>query len=207
MKTAPVIRLVQPGGEEFGPLLSLYERAIPASERRSRKAIEQLARSPAHRISALQRGHEILGFSVLYLGRQVGLLEYLAVDERFRGAGLGARLYENARRHLGERPMIVEVEAVSDGGADLEDRRRRAAFYQRLGCRRIEGLGYILPLIAEGTPPPLDLLIDGHEGAAVTSAEVRAWLQDIYVGAYNCNLNDPRLDLMLKGHATGLALC
>jgi ribosomal protein S18 acetylase RimI-like enzyme len=206
MKTAPVIRLAQSGAVEFGPLLSLYERAIPASERRSREAIEQLARSPVHRISVLQRGQEILGFSILYLGSQVGLLEYLAVDERLRGAGLGARLYQEARLHLGKRPMVVEVEAVGDGGADLEERKRRAAFYQRLGCRRIEGLRYILPLIAEGAPPPLDLLVDGHEGAAVTSAEVRLWLRHIYVGAYDCHSGDPRIDLMLKGHEAGLTL-
>ena len=201
-----IISLAQPEGQDMAGLLSLYERAIPASERRSREAIRQLTRSPAHRVSVLRQGQEIAGFCILFVGSRVGLLEYLAVDERVRGAGLGAWLYREARSHVGKLPMIVEVESVRCAGAGLEDRKRRAAFYQRLGCRRIEGLNYILPLVAEGDPPPLDLMVDGYEGAALTSGAVREWLQDLYVGAYGCSANDPRLNIMLTGHEAGFEL-
>lgn len=191
------ISIVQPRGAQIGPLLSLYERAIPANERRSRDAIVKLAGSRAHRISVLQRGPNLLGFSILFQGFRVRLLEYLAVDERFRGEGLGARLYRDARRHSGNLPMLVEVESASGVGAALEHRRRRLAFYDRLGCRRINCLHYILPLSVDGTPPPLDLLVDGVDGAAISRATARDWLQDVYIGAYNCAADDPRLDYML----------
>jgi hypothetical protein len=61
-------------------------------------------------------------------------------------------------------------------------------------------------LIAEGDPPPLDLLVDRCKGAKVTSATMRMWLQEIYVGAYGCDPHDDRLDAMLEGHEDGLVL-
>ena len=191
------VSVVQSEGAELGPLLSLYERAIPANERRSSDAIVKLAGSRNHRISLLQLGPNLLAFSILFLGSRVGLLEYLAVDERSRGQGLGACLYQDARRHSGNLPILVEVESASGAGAALELRRRRLAFYDRLGCRRINGLDYILPLSVEGTPPPLDLLVDGVAGAAISRATLRQWLDDVYVKAYNCAADDPRLDQTL----------
>ena len=194
MQTPMNVSFVQSEGAEIGRLLALYERAIPANERRSSDAIVKLAGSRSHRISVLQQGGDLLGFSILFLGLRVRLLEYLAVDERCRGEGLGACLYKNARRHSGNLPMLVEVESSRGAGAALELRRRRLAFYDRLGCRRIEGLHYILPLSVEGTPPSLDLLVDEFEDATISRATVRNWLEDVYVGAYDCAADAPRLD-------------
>jgi GNAT superfamily N-acetyltransferase len=206
VETSLTIAVVQPGGEELRPLLALYERAIPANERKSRQTIEQLIRSRVYRVSVLQQGPTFLGFSILYLGSRVRLLEYLAVDERFRGKGLGARLYKDARLQAGHLPMLVEVESTRDAGADLEQRTRRLAFYGRLGCRRIDGLHYILPLTAGGDPPSMDLLLDGFQGVAISRATVRDWLEDIYVGAYGCAADDPRLDQMLGHDAADFSL-
>ena len=136
----------------------------------------------------------------------MALLEYLAVDKLCRGAGLGALLYKDAKRHAGERPMIVEVENDGDEDTDGTDRRRRIAFYAGLGCRRIEGVPYILPLPAPEAPPPLILLVDGYAGEDLPSAELRAWLQDIYMGAYGCDAVDPRLELMLPCGMASLGL-
>jgi hypothetical protein len=119
---------------------------------------------------------------------------------------LGTKLYEEALLHLGGRPILVEVEAVGPAGPDLEDRERRVAFYRRLGCRRVEGLNYMLPLVAEGTPPPLNLFVGGFKGPTVRSTSLREWLTDIYVGAYDCPANDRRLDLMLGGLGERLTL-
>lgn len=192
--------------EEMSALLLLYEQAIPASERRSLDAVRRLAGSDTHRVAVAHNDRALLGFSILYLGASVALLEYLAVDKQCRGAGLGALLYEDARRHAGKRPMIVEVEDDRGGGADRTDRRRRIAFYAGAGCRRIEGVRYILPLPAREAPPPLTLLVDNHAGEDLPSATLRTWLQDIYTGAYGCDAVDPRLELMLPSGLARLGL-
>lgn len=201
MQPVSIVPLAGPYGQEMDALLSLYERAIPSSERRSGQAVRELTGSAAHRLSVLKQGQDVLGFSILFIGARVGLLEYLAVDERCRGLGFGTMLYRDARLRLGGRPLLVEVES---DGADEGESRRRMTFYRRLGCRRLEGLGYILPLITDAPPPPLDLLVDGHGAATIDAAELREWLEHIYVGAYGCKPDDPRLDSMLAGQAIRL---
>jgi hypothetical protein len=70
----------------------------------------------------------------------------------------------------------------------------------------VEGVNYILPLVANGTPPPLDLFVGGFKGSTVRRGSLREWLTDIYVGAYDCPANDKRLDLMLEGQNERLTL-
>ena len=43
-------------------------------------------------------------------------------------------------------PMLLEVDAVAEGVRADDAAVRRQRFYRRMGCRRIDGLGYILPL-------------------------------------------------------------
>jgi ribosomal protein S18 acetylase RimI-like enzyme len=194
---APHIRFLADGDSaDMDALIALYERALPASERRSSAVLRRQVRSPEYRIAVVKRD-ALAGFFVLFVGSGFGLLEYMAVDETCRGSGLGGELYRNARRELGGMPLLVEVEAVEPGGPEAAIRERRIAFYRRLGCRRLAGLRYLLPLGAAGLPPPMDLLVDGYAGDGVPVAQVRAWLEEIYGRVYDCAADDPRLALML----------
>jgi hypothetical protein len=82
---------------------------------------------------------------------------------------------------------------------DLPLRIRRKTFYRRLGCRQLEGLGYILPLPGEGDPPLMDLLIYRDPAPDVIATDaVRRWLEAIYAEVYDRNSDDPRVDSMLS---------
>jgi hypothetical protein len=94
--------------------------------------------------------------------------------------------------------LLVEVEAESGDGAELEQRRRRQAFYRRLGCRRVTGLAYALPLRTAGVPPPMELMVHQAEGS-IDRSTLEAALRSIYGRVYDQPADDPRVDRMLAG--------
>jgi predicted N-acetyltransferase YhbS len=184
-----------PDGARMDGLLAIYEASIAPRERKSAAAVRAMAGSPRHRVATAAEDGEVVGFSLLYLGEGVALLEYMAVAEARRGRGVGGALYRDAREAVAGRPLLIEIDSPREPAADQALRRRREAFYRRLGARRLEGLRYRLPLPGEGEPPEMDLLVDGAD--VVTRAEVADWLRQIYSGVYGCAPEDPRLPAML----------
>jgi GNAT superfamily N-acetyltransferase len=183
-------------GADADALIALYRQAIPARERKHDDVIRGMASSPDHRLAVAKQGGELVGFFVLFRGERLALLEYMAVADARRGAGLGAALYRAARTAAGARPLLIEVESDRGAVPDLAVRRKRLAFYRKLGCRRVDGLDYLLPLPGEGAPPTMDLLVDGA-GDAVPPATVAAWLREVYAGVYGCGGDDRRLRTMI----------
>lgn len=181
----------------FEPLLRIYRISIPERERKPEDDIRAMAGSPRHHVLVAAEGPTVLGFCIAYSG-EVALLEYLASDEAARGRGIGSSLYQAIRAATCGRPLLVEVESDRVSAPDVAIRARRIAFYRRLGCRRVAGLDFILPLPGAGAPPPLDLLVDDGRRATVSRDELGSWLTEIYVGVYGCRADDPRLELMLE---------
>src|SRR5207302_238261 len=64
------------------------------------------------------------------------LFEYLAVDERHRGRGMGAALFRHVLAAVAGRAVLLEVDSDRDPSPLQHERSRRLAFYQRLGCQR-----------------------------------------------------------------------
>ena len=89
------------------------------------------------------------------------------------------------------------MEQDGEGVPDRAVRARRIAFYRRLGCRRVDGLAFILPLPSPGPALLLDLMVAGFAAAEVPHALLRRWLTEIYTGVYGCGADDPRIEAML----------
>ncbi len=113
-----------------------------------------------------------------------------------RGGGIGAALFEKTAALAGtERTGLVEADAAHDG---LTARRLR--FYARLGCRKIEGLDYLLPLRTHGLPPPMLLLAHvSRSTEALMREDLRGYLGRLYAGVYGQAADDPRIAQMLDG--------
>jgi GNAT superfamily N-acetyltransferase len=189
--------LADPTDPRFDGLLRLYEAAIPARERKSEAVVRAMAGSPSQRVAIAEMDGAVAGFFLLYVGEHMALLEYLATGERLRGQGLGAWLVRAAIDAAGDRPMLVEVESDREAVPDRALRSRRIAFYRRLGCRRLSGLDFGLPLPGDGPPPWLDLLVAGARAGEVGRGQAAAWLTEIYAKVYLCDADDPRLGTMI----------
>ena len=110
---------------------------------------------------------------------RVAFLDFIATRPGNRSRGLGGALYESVRdftRTAGARGLYMEVQPddpeVSEDKEELDEARRRIAFYERYGVRVIDNKAYSRPV---GDPPTHALLLfDGLDrGEPLPRAEAQ----------------------------------
>ena len=210
--TEPVTleQLASSEGETFRQLYAIYAASIAAREQKREGWIAAMIDAPAYRVWVAKAGGLVRGFSILFVPAAGGfaLLEYMAVAPAERNHGLGAELFrrtmEQAVSPEGRSlPVLLEIDSDREASPDRALRTRRERFYRRLGCLRIAGLRYLMPLAGEGSPPEMDLLIYRAEPSGrlarseVPRSEVKQWLETIYRDVYHCAPDDPRLAQMM----------
>ncbi len=197
-------------GETFRQLYAIYAASIAAREQKPEAWIAAMIGAPDYRVWVAKDGGRVQGFSILFVPAAAGfaLLEYMAVAPAERNHGLGAELFRRTVAHAaapgeGQRPVLLEVDSDREASSDRALRTRRERFYRRLGCLRIAGLHYLMPLGGEGSPPEMDLLVYTAEPlgplprSEVPRNELQRWLQTIYRDVYHCSPDDPRLAQMV----------
>jgi len=202
-----VEQLDSSSGESFKQLYAIYAASIAAREQKSERALAAMIGSPTYRFLIAKTDGVVRGFSILFLPAAGGfaLLEYMAVASGERNHGLGAELFRGAvARALSPEgrslPVILEIDSDREASSDRAIRTRRERFYRRLGCLRIAGLHYLLPLAGVGPVPEMDLFVHTSDPASgVPRGELRRWLETIYRDVYHCAPNDPRITEMLAG--------
>lgn len=186
--------LISAGGSSFEDFYRIYVESIAVPEQKPRDQLAAMVDRPDYRVLLAKRSGRIVGFSVLFLPSRepFALLEYMAVRPEDRSGGVGAELFQHS---LPDRPVLVEVD--SDLSGDQAINHRRILFYRRVGCRRVEGLSYILPL--PGPAPEMELMI--HLPSTVDQipkSTLERWLKVIYRDVYGCSADDPRIDRMME---------
>lgn len=198
-------RLQSADDPRFAALLAIYAEAIPASEQKRPDELRAMLADPRYRVLVILAEAATAGFAVAFLAPAGDwwLLEYLAIDARFRSRGLGSRLLAEVAAAIADEAAgavgLLEVERPLDRveGAD-QQAARRIAFYARRGARLIDCLDYILPLDHHGTPPPMQLMLLGRpQSVDIARRELAAWLTAVYWEVYGRAAADPRLARML----------
>jgi GNAT superfamily N-acetyltransferase len=203
-------QLTSSAGESFRQLYAIYAASIAAREQKGERWLAAMVDDPRYRVWLAKDGDLGRGFSVLFVPASGGfaLLEYMAVAPDQRNHGLGAELFRQTVREAvtpegRPLPLVLEVDSAREGSSDRALRTRREQFYRRLGCLRLAGLRYLMPLAGQGEPPEMDLLVHPAEPAGrpprheVARSEVERWLEIIYRDVYHCAPDDPRLARML----------
>ncbi len=87
----------------------------------------------------------------------------MAVSSVLRGRKYGSALFSESARIAQQTSkigrLIFELDSDREDAADIIQRQQRLKFYNRLGCKRVEGLQYILLLETTEKPPLMDLLV------------------------------------------------
>jgi hypothetical protein len=203
-------QLESSAGETFRQLYAIYAASIAAREQKPEGWLAAMIGAPQYRVWVAKAGGLVRGFSILFVPAAGGfaLLEYMAVAADRRNHGLGAELFRRtveravtpAERRL---PVLLEVDSDREDASDRALRTRRERFYRRLGCLRIAGLRYLMPLAGEGPPPEMDLLVYAAEPLSpearreVPRSQVKQWLETIYRDVYHCPPDDPRVAQMV----------
>lgn len=199
-------QLTSVDGEPFRQVFAIYAASINPREQKPEHWLRAMVAAPEYRVWISQQDGRVLGFSILFVppGQGFALLEYMAVATEKRGAGFGGRLFQKTVAQAltpegAALPVLLEVDADREAPSDREVRVRRLRFYRRLGCLKIVGLRYLMPLQSAGAAPEMDLMIYAVQPLAhVARAEVRGWLRSIYRDVYRCSPDDPRIGEMLR---------
>ena len=193
---------------DFENFYRIYADSISERERKPKAWICEMAGRSDYKIFLLKRSGSVIGFSMLFLPQEetFALLEYMAIAEEHRNAGLGGDIFRRTIQTSGlsrkdnPRPTLLEVDSDREQTTDRELRARRLQFYRRLGCLRFAGLHYILPLSGEGPVPEMDLMIyPASNQREIPKRALERWLSVIYQRVYNCSPDDARITRMLTG--------
>ncbi len=210
--TVSIVPLRSCSDRRFDAVTNIYRDAIEPSEQKSLPQLRAQLDDPRYAcLLAETAAGEVVGFAITFIPhtKDFWLLEYVAVDGNARSSGLGSKLLHAAvayaSEHAPDAPGILEVDAPRDGLDAASQIRRRLDFYARHGCRRIEGLSYILPLSHAGTPPPMQLLLLAR-GDTIDKMQLRRWLTTLYRDVYAQSSDDGRLERMLSHLPDSIAL-
>jgi hypothetical protein len=161
--------------------------------------------APAYRVWVIKDAGRVQGFSILFLppAERFALLEYMAVAPAWRNRGVGSQLFKQTMERAvtpedRSLPILLELDSDREAGSDQQIRTRRQQFYRRLGCVRISGLHYILPLPGRGPVAEMDLMVYSAEPLRqLPKTDLEYWLRTIYRDVYRCSSDDPRIVKML----------
>ena len=114
--------------ENIHRAFAIMEQAFPKCEHRSWEGQAELLSIPSYRIQGFENdAGDMVAILAIWELRTFAFIEHVAVHDRLRGSGVGARLV-TAYCDQAKCPVILEVETPED-----EMSTRRIGFYQRLG--------------------------------------------------------------------------
>ncbi len=130
-------------------LLQLYQEAFPECERRDLDTLKQLICNEQKMFFCqILHNNTECGLLIYWLFDTFCYVEHLAVNTATRGNGTGSATLEALKQRYANRPIVLEVEPLSDDDAT----QKRIAFYQRNGFT-IADTTYQQPPYRKGEQP------------------------------------------------------
>ena len=162
---------LEPGQEKI-LVHELLEQAFgPEELGEPQDLIAQLQAGQFQTLSAWE-GTRPLGTAISWPAtREITLLSWLAVSPRTRGHGVGSSLFRQAISSLeaSNHPLLIlgEIENPTSHSASVDhgDPKRRWAFYQRLGAKRLD-FPFVMPRLSPNVPVGQDMWLLSFGGRA-----------------------------------------
>jgi len=80
-----------------------------------------------------ERDGRFVGFAATINAPNLMMIDYLAVDRRQQGQGIGSQILQWFKQHYPDQGLFVEIESEFEAAPDSVQRKRRKLFYQRSG--------------------------------------------------------------------------
>ena len=137
MSYSNMMREVRQGQAEAAApeLRRLYEAAFPEEEQIPYDDMLALMSTMPLAYSAWYDGEGLVGLTIVCEWPSACWFWYFAVSEERRGHGCGSAMLAAILSRYRNRPLVLDVESPRQECANMEQRRRRYAFYQRSGLR------------------------------------------------------------------------
>lgn len=129
------------------------------------------------------------------------MLDYLAIDSRFRGQGIGSYftkyLCNYAFNCLHQSYLLMEVENPWQGSRIL-NQEKRWNFYKNLGAKELKNVKYLLPPLGGIGPTEMSLMIFSQSSQdTLQGSLVKKLIQQIYKELHNRENDDLMLNSLI----------
>lgn len=112
----------------------LYLNTFPKNERKPFDLIlEKCSNGSMQIISILNDRNDFLGFAIIILNNDMVLLDYFAIAPESRGQNVGSTALKMLFERYKNKRFILEIENTEIESDNLEERKRRKAFYLKNG--------------------------------------------------------------------------
>ncbi|HCO30039.1 MAG TPA: hypothetical protein DIT54_11815 [Lachnospiraceae bacterium] len=126
------MRLKRAKKEQLAQVKQLYKTAFPKEERRPFFLLQlEMKKRVMEILSVEEDGFAGLLISSFY--KDLVLIEFLAIDDRRRGEGLGSKVLALAKKRYKGRRVLLEIEIPDEDADATDDKVRRKEFYARNG--------------------------------------------------------------------------
>lgn len=126
------------GFSQWADVYRLYRTAFPASEKKPFSMILKMYRKGASHVWRFTREGKFAGLIITINGMEHVLLDYLAVDEKQRGTGIGTEILQLMRQEYAGKGVFLEIESVYEDCENKQQRLRRKHFYEKCGMKSME---------------------------------------------------------------------
>lgn len=140
-----------------GAIRKLYETAFPVEEQIPYEDLMILMDKMPLDFTAYYDNKEFIGFTIVYPRKTFNWFWYFAVRSELRGKGYGQQILSRLIEEYKDCMNILDMESPDQVCENLEQRKRRCAFYLRNGFRKtvvgksFEGIDYTILMNGEGT--------------------------------------------------------
>ncbi len=179
----------------------IYEVAFRPDQRTPLNQLQDGVRSGQMLLHRSYSKDGLLCFSVTNILPSIGLLAYLATDPIKQSSGIGSRHMKSLIAQVKtDNPqligMLAEIESTREKGIDEDTkkhRKRRLAFYYRLGFKRYKSL-YTIPSYEPNVPDEEgELIWLEFKPGAIDCKKLLELIKEIYVKAYLLKEEDARV--------------
>ncbi len=154
----------------------LYRRAFPKYERKPFFMILRTRARGNADVWVIGKGGSFAGLAITMGRGELILLDYFAVSEAQRGAGIGGAALRLLRQAYRGKRLFLEIESTQTDAENLPERLRRKQFYLRNGLTEmhtlVELFGVEMELLG------FDCVVDFAEYQELYIHQLGAWAED-----------------------------
>ena len=123
---------------EWWELRKLYKKAFPKCEQKPLWLVWIVKQQRKADVWIAEKEGTFAGFAITMNGGDLVLLDYLAISESMRGAGVGTEVLKALQQQYQGKRLFLEIENVYEDADNLADRLRRKHFYLKNGMQEMK---------------------------------------------------------------------
>lgn len=183
--------------KDFIEAMRIYTESFPLNERQPENIIKERVEKKLYQMYIGQLNNSVALMALFYPLKKTNfiLFDYMATAKKFRNKGIGTKFIQHMinilENNISSTHMILEVENPRYG-TNKEQKKRRVAFYKRLGAKEMNNVRYVLPPLS-GSDLPTEMILmvlPDYNNGIIDGNLVRELIIQIYKEVYNRDKSD-----------------